>query len=273
MKTKLLIIIAVILGISFSCDTIEEPYLENPGALFSTVTLFEFTGINCVYCPQNGHEVVSDYMDKFGKNLQAVSIHGNEFGEEIDGFMLRTQEGQELAKEMLVNGLPKGAVNSFNSEAVNVPSALGGDIAKYGYKFPDLLLDVEMTIENDTIAIVTIDGRFDEILSTDYKNLNICVYLIQNEIEGPQKDIRGDREEYTHKHALRKPFNGIFGSEYVTNPTGGMVVDALELSLNLNEANLNFKAEQTIENLHIEPFVFVYNTENKEMIPLYINYK
>lgn len=265
-----------IIGITFlsliSCDTIEGPYIENPDELVSTVTVFEFTGIGCVYCPENGHEVVAGYEESFGENLKTVAIHGKEFGDPIDGFFLATKEGEQIAQEMVVNNLPKGSANTFLAGSATAPAALGDKIAQVGYKFPDLVLNVTMDIDGDR-ATVSVLGKFDELLSESYGELYIGVYLIQNDISGPQKDYRGDHEDYEHKHTFRQSFNGILGSLYVTAPDNGMEVDEMNFSLNLNEVPLVFEEDQTISDLELEPVVFVYkNDDSKEFIPIKVIY-
>ena len=36
--------------------------------------------------------------EEFGEKLKVVSIHCNEFGDDLEGFQLKTAEGQELAE-------------------------------------------------------------------------------------------------------------------------------------------------------------------------------
>lgn len=265
------ILIIAIAFIAYSCDTIEGDYLENPDDLQSTVTVFEFTGIGCVNCPEKGHEVIAKYQESFGDKLQVVSIHGNEFGKPIDGFLLRTTEGQELAEQVEVEGLPKGSANTLFAGSSKVPNDLGGDIVEAGLKYPDLELNVDFSVE-DSVATVTINGIFKPTLSKAYGTLNIGVYLLQSDIEGPQKDLRGDHEEYHHKHAFRKPFTAITGNLLTENPFGGMVIDNLTFDLDLNLANIVLSEGQSINDLNLEPLVFVLESTNYELIPCLIKY-
>lgn len=274
MKNKLLYIL-LLAFVMLGCDKIDGPYRENPGEILSTVTIIEFTGIGCVNCPERGHEIVHDYKEQFGDKVQAVSIHGNEFGLPIGDFFLRTEEGQAFNKELNVEGLPKGLVSSLTSEAVVVPSALAEDIAKAGSRIPELTLDVEMTInEENSTADLKIKGTFEKLISDNYGELYIVAYLMQNNIIGPQKDTRGDHVNYKHMHALRKPFNGVFGELYVKAPSGGVVVDERNYSLSLTykDANIIFADGETIADIELEPLVFVYDNNTKELIPCTINY-
>jgi len=272
MKYKILYILLFAFIVS-GCDKIEGPYRENPGEILSTVTIIEFTGIGCVNCPERGHEIVHDFKVQFGDKIQTVSIHGNEFGTPINDFYLRTEEGQELNSNLQVEGLPKGLVSSLTPQAVNVPSALAEDIAKAGGRIPELNLNVEMTIDGNE-AVLNIIGEFEKIINENYGELYIVAYLMQNSIIGPQKDTRGDHEKYAHMHALRKPFNGTFGKLYVKNPTGGMVIDEINYSLSLtyDESNIIFADGETVADIELEPLVFVYDNNTKELIPCTINY-
>ncbi|MBI9068294.1 MAG: Omp28-related outer membrane protein [Salinivirgaceae bacterium] len=256
------VILTLFVAFSYmGCDKIEGEYRENADELLSTVVLFEFTGIRCPNCP-DAHIKVEELKTQFGKNLKSIAIHSNAFGDPIGSFLLQTQEGNELLSYLEVNGLPQGSVNSIKKGSTTEMGDWGSNIGKYGYKSPDLELNIEHSL-NDTSIMVTINGKFDENMIGIYDDLQIGVYLVESKIEGGQYNGTTLIPDYIHNHVLRSSFNGFLGEEYVKNATAGMEVDELKYYLTLKS---NWNKE------NIEPFVFVYKNENKELIPFKVNY-
>lgn len=268
MKNNIIFILAAFILSLNACDTIEGNYRENATEIISTVTIFDFTGITCVNCP-NAHEELKHLQETYGDNLQAIAVHGDEnFAGPlmVDGkpWFLYNAIGQKLTDLTQVVGLPQGTINSLKENDYSTYSNWSTAIAAVGYKAPDVLLHVDFFINtDDTTANVVITGNFDENLSKSYGELQLGAMLLENNIVGPQYSTEGTIDPYEHNHVLRASFHDGEISDYlVYDPQPGMEIDktyAVKLNEKWNKDNL-------------QPVVFIYEKQNMQFLPILITY-
>ena len=256
MKIKYSWLFILPLMIAFSCDTINEPYIENTnGQLNSDVILIEFTGMKCVYCPQ-GHIAIDELKDLYGDKIRPIAIHAGEFAEPDVEFPAdyRTDAGNTLYDYIEPLGFPSGSINSFSPDSVVAVTAWATKVAQQGMQKPVALLTVTVSIVDSVInlKIITQGTRMTE---SDYR---LCAYLTEDKVIGKQKDGSKTIEDYQHNHMLRAVFGNVWGKE----------IDFGTKS----ESNFSLKLQSkwNKDNLDVVPFILDYNS--KKIIPAEVNF-
>lgn len=268
---KLLLILFGVFILFTNCKNDNAVSTNDDTTLKSMVTLIQHTSIGCAVCPQNGHEVVASYLNEYGSNLQVLAIHGLTTGATIDGFSLFTTEGQDLYRDMDIKALPSGLINTMSYTGVQKPSDLKLFIEEQLAIKPELKLEVEFTIQ-DSMAFVKLNGEVLADLTKEYPSLKVSVFLMQDNIAGPQKDTRGNHIEYNHKYVMRKAFTELYGDNLVENVHVGQQILNKEYTLNLNNANIVLYNEMDFATADLKALVFVYENDNKRIVPCAIDY-
>lgn len=249
MKFKSLYIVASLSLLLTSCGGIAEDdrYIEvEPTKVERTVLLEDFTGQDCVYCP-NGHRVIEALEEQYGSHFIAVSIHaGNlSFPTSHKLFVgLGQEEGQIYNDRYGIEDYPKGVVNGklpatnpdqwasavYNEISETTPVSISLDAA--------LSDDGKEIIINSSIgSTVQIEGDF-------------VVWVIESSIVARQKDInQGVIKDYVHNNVFRACVNGIDGT-HTTIPLGQEVNGYFRIDVK-NEA----KEKWVPENLAIVAFL------------------
>ncbi|MBP7497816.1 MAG: Omp28 family outer membrane lipoprotein [Bacteroidales bacterium] len=219
----------------YSCDKIEGPYIENniitdtiacPIPQFTVKTNFqknvlleEFTGFRCGYCPQ-GHRLLDSLSIIYGSKLISYSIHSGYYSEpkintnyKID---FRTQSGLDIFDYFQIKDTPKAMIdrNSIKgSYAVNTngwKENLDMELAKAP------VLDIQIKADIDTVNHKLCSHIRVQCLQTFSQNLNLTVYLVEDNIKYWQTDYSADPqdiENYNHRDVLRASINGTWGEQ------------------------------------------------------------
>ena len=185
-----------------------------PSAQSKVVLFEEYTGASCVNCP-DGHRIAQDILTQYGNRVIAVGLHpaGNVLAAPVhSGEDFRTEEARLIANNFKVSSLPSGTIDrkEFDGSIVQgrfvwkqkLESVINNPVkvnAKSRVYFDDLsgktLLELEYTILED------IDN-----------DLNFSIMLIENKLNAPQKEGSEVREEYEHKHVMRKMYTNALGN-------------------------------------------------------------
>lgn len=193
-----------------ACDNINEDdrYIpvERP-KVERKVLVQEFTGIRCINCPDAAalmHSLQESYP-----SVIVVGIHpaDHPFSQAISKFSLATETGKEYFSFYNGNELPAAVVNSgsLNSNYNQWSSVALTELAK------EAKLDIDVTPDyeaNERNLIVDYKVKFNTMYSGD---LSVLVWVIENDIIGPQQTTSGREKEYNHSHVFRATLNGTWG--------------------------------------------------------------
>jgi hypothetical protein len=255
-----------------SCDEIdptadgkylEDPELDNDEALKESIILFEFTGWACIGCP-DGHEIISHLEKSYQDRIHTIAIHAGYFAEPgNNGPDLRSEVGNLLYKKFdSPNQFPLGAVNIMKGANLKSPSewsTLVANAYEQVKQMPAATLKVDKSISGDELTVnISI-----KCLSDFKSTFNLSAYIVENDIEGAQKNNSGTMDSYYHKHVLRASMhNGIIGENIGTLKQGE--TDDFNYTLKIN-------GDWIPENLEI--ITFIYDTSNHQIIPFNNQYK
>lgn len=210
-----------------ACDKIEGPFLvedqsvttdvEFPAldasSVYRKVLIEEYTGHRCTNCP-DGHRELESLHERYGDTLVAIGIHAGVFARPIGTFTAdyQTEEGTALYADFFVTSTPSGVVNRVqhnNSYALGV-NAWQQAIAEE--KQQPCVAAVQLINVFDA-ASRTLTAHTKTTFLSDYSgNVQLALYVIEDDIVSPQKDGEETIEDYHHMHVLRCSLNGTYGT-------------------------------------------------------------
>ena len=193
------------------------------------VILEEFTGINCVFCP-DGHAIAQGIQDNNPGNVFLINIHTGSFANPGSGQPdFRTAFGAAIAGQSNLTGYPAGTVNRHffsgqsqgggtamsRSQWVSASNQILGQPA-----YLNLGVEAEIDVQTNELTVhVEVYYTDDSPFSTNKLN----VALLQNNTLGPQTG-GGMGNEYVHMHRLVHLVTGQWGID-INNTTSGSFID------------------------------------------------
>lgn len=221
------------------------------------VLIEEFTGVRCVNCPA-GSALIEDFLDQYGEQLIAVSIHEGPFSNPSSQsqFNFRTEDADQIS--ILLGGV------------LGYPAAAVNRISVDGYEELTLGSSQWAKVISDELAIAPqvklyIDEIFDEStrdLSIEVsifpqqdidENVRLSVFILEDNIVDYQKTPDGDVQDYNHKHVFR---------DAVTNADGNPIVEELNTRTRVCKSFTTTLADNwVIENCSIVAFVHLGGSE------------
>lgn len=213
---KILLIGAILGSTSLFAQSLVSTNPQN-----KKVVLEEFTGINCVYCP-DGHAIAQSIKDQNPDDVFLVNIHTGGFADPGPGQPdFRTAFGTALENQAAVPGYPSGTVNrhifSGNSSALNRGEwqAAANQILQQP-SYVNVAGEAEIDVlTNELIVNVEVYYTGDSPESTNKLN----VALLQDNTKGPQTGGNMGNE-YNHMHRLVHFLTGQWGED-ITSTTEG----------------------------------------------------
>lgn len=205
-----------------ACDDVKEGdrYIDM-GEITAdrTVLLEDFTGQNCLNCP-DAHEVIDQLVEQYGDKLIPVSIHCGDFGVpvRITNFErgrigLMTDEGNTILTSYPINSFPMGVVDmgspiTFDLWATAVRNELSKPTDITIQLKAEFVPDAEQPEEGYAGNIqVTAD-----VISSDDKNAQIQFWVLEDGIIAQQRWHGETVQEYTHNNVFRAQiFSGVRG--------------------------------------------------------------
>ena len=214
MKLKNIFALAA-LGLSFvACDDIKESERFIPvtpeAKTAKTVLIEDFTGMNCINCP-NAAEEIKKIQETYGaEKVIAVAVHG-----EMPGLSgpLANDLGTEYYNHWGVETLPIGMVDrqglqNYTSWMATVNERLS---------MQPITLSLEKSVYNEDAHSLTVQV---EALADVALTGKLQVWLTESNIESFQKMPNGSiNMNYVHNHVLRDAVNGAWG-ESITLEAG-----------------------------------------------------
>lgn len=258
----------IILLLLFSCDIIEEPFMEkNDDGQVTTenpqkVLLIDFTGHTCKSCPK-AHQSIEQLQGLFGGRIVPIAFHLGYFAKPMTSGKFttdfRTPEGTLLEKYFDFVSFPIGTVQTLNKDQLQPyaawPAAVSAGISG----------DAPIKIEIDPEYLAGLGAIAGHIHVTALQavsgQVNLAVYLVEDSIVDWQKDEDFDPmdiPDYVHNNVFRTSLTGLWGQ-----PVGNADGLAKGFTIETQLAKLLHPAWK-IQNCTL--VAFVYREDTKEII-------
>lgn len=222
------------------CPDIDPPSVNNnppvdtTGEVLRHVLIEEFTGVQCVNCPQ-GAQLIENLINTHGERLISVSIHAGFFAEPVpeSQYDLSTDTGEQL--DALI-----GPVEAYPSAAINRNMfGTGGRIhfspTWAGFVEEELAVAPQVDVqignsfnENNGELTANITVNFLETLTGD---LSLSVMITENDIIDAQDDTSGLIEDYKHKHVFRTMLSNVAGNPIAAQASGMNVQESFTFNI------------------------------------------
>jgi hypothetical protein len=194
------------------------------------VILEEFTGVNCVYCP-DGHTIANSIKNANPTNAFLINVHVGGFATPTFGQPdFRTPFGSSIANQSGLTGYPAGTVNRmvFPGNAQNGGTGTAMSRSKW-VAASNQIIAQSSYVNLATTATINVNTRLLTVLVEAYytgsspvaaNNLNVA--FLQNNTIGPQTGGNLGNN-YNHQHRLIHMLTGQWGEVINTTTTGTFV--------------------------------------------------
>jgi hypothetical protein len=236
------------------------------------VILEEFTGINCVFCP-DGHAIARNIQNNNPGNVFLVNIHAGGFatpnGNQPD---FRTSEGNGIRAFFGANFYPSGMINrhAFAGGTVLSRTAWTSSANQILGESSYLNMAVEADIDVQTNEItVHVEAYYTANSPVSTNKLNVA--LLQNNTLGPQTGGNMGNE-YVHMHRLIDMITGQWGDDVTPTTTGTFIDRTYTMTIPADHNGVPIK----IEDLELVVFMAEGNAEiisGNGTYPTYSNFE
>ncbi len=226
MRTPFYFILFLSLIIASSCKEISPDYrLVRPQEGQRNILIEEFTGVQCVNCPQGTDEIIN-LQGLYGKNLISVAIHAGFFAQapySDSKYNFLTQSGQAIENWI---GPPLG----YPSAVVNRSKFSGENSYQLGrQKWAAYVGQLAQSLPLvDVVAITNFNPVTRELevsvtveaLADINEDIRINVMLTEDNIIDPQANTAapgGRTTAYKHRHVLRSMLTNFDGNFLAAN--------------------------------------------------------
>lgn len=188
-----------------SCDTVSEDdryIFVEPADAQRCVLIEEFTGSNCVNCP-NGVKEIETLEKDYPGGIIAVGIHGGPLARAI-----KSDLGDEYYEAAGSPNQPAGRIDRRGG--TNELTQWRGLVHEAIQRKPEVMLSItgcdysetgEIDIEVEALGLEAVDGK-------------LQLWLVEDGIVAMQFMPDGSRNrEYVHNHVLRAAVNGTWGED------------------------------------------------------------
>ncbi len=205
----------------------------------------EFTGINCVYCP-DGHKIAAQIVAANPNRAFAVNIHTGGFATPSAGQPdFRTTDGTAIAAipTMGITGYPQGAVNRafYPTTATAMAMSRGSWTAAVNAQLTQSAyanIAGAATLDINT-RVLTVDIEVYYTANSPAATNKLTVMLLQNNINGPQTGgaqfnptMVNPDGSYRHMKALRDVITtGATGQDITPTTQGSLVTQTLTYTI------------------------------------------
>jgi hypothetical protein len=191
------------------------------------VILEEFTGVNCVFCPQ-GHVIANNIKNADPNNVFLVNIHVGGFATPSAGQPdFRTAFGTAIAGQSGLTGYPAGTVNrsvfaGLQQGAVGTTAmsrnnwSSASTTTKGQSSYVNVALQSSINVLTNVLT-VTVETYYTGTSPVATNKLNVA--LLQNNTLGPQTGGNMGNN-YNHQHRLVHMLTGQWGTDITSTTTG-----------------------------------------------------
>lgn len=257
MKKTLLSVMLLTFGYA-SSQTFVSTTPEN-----KKVILEEFTGVNCVYCPQ-GHTIANNIKNANPNNVFLINIHQGGFATPGAGQPdFRTSFGTPIANQTGLTGYPAGTVNRAVFTGLGMASgvtAMGrGNWANAANQtlaqssYVNVALQAEIDVVTNVLT-VTVETYYTGSSPVSTNRLNVA--LLQNNTLGPQTGGNMGNN-YNHQHRLIHMVTGQWGTTINSTTAGSFDTQTFTYTIPAHHNNI------PIEIGELELVAFVAETQQK----------
>ncbi|WP_396148448.1 Omp28-related outer membrane protein [Flavobacterium sp.] len=258
MKKTLLSALLLTFGYSYS-QTFVSTTPEN-----KKVILEEFTGVNCVYCPQ-GHTIANNIKNANPNNVFLINIHQGSFATPGTGQPdFRTSFGNGIANQAGIAGYPAGTVNRsvFSGLSQNQNGGTAMNRGSWSNASNQTLaqssyvnVGVQGVINAQTRQLtVTVEVYYTGNSPVSTNKINIA--LLQNNTLGPQTGGNMGNN-YNHMHRLVHLLTGQWGADITTTTSGSFYTQTFNYTIPASYNNIPAELGE------MELVAFVTETQQK----------
>jgi hypothetical protein len=218
---KITLIVLLFAIFQMNAQTIVQTTPQN-----KKVILEEFTGVNCVYCP-DGHTIANNIKAANPNNVFLINIHVGNFATPSAGQPdFRTPFGTAIASQSGLTGYPSGTVNRTVFPSIGSTTAMG----RGNWDSASSLVLAEPSYVNvATTASINVSTRVLTVLveayytaSSPVSSNRLNVAFLQNNTTGAQ--VGGNQgDNYNHQHRLIHMLTGQWGETINTTALGTFV--------------------------------------------------
>ena len=221
-----LFVVLLLTGMTAYAQTIVSTTPEN-----KKVILEEFTGINCVWCP-DGHAIAQAIKDANPDDVFLINIHTGGFSTPSGGQPdFRTPFGSAIAGQSGLVGYPAGTVNRhhFPGQAQNGGSGTAMSRNQWNSasnqtmgeaSYLNMATEADIDVQTNEIT-VHVEAYYTGNSPESSNKLNVA--LLQNNTLGPQTGGNMGNE-YVHQHRLVHMITGQWG-EVINETSQGDFID------------------------------------------------
>ncbi|RAR50992.1 T9SS type A sorting domain-containing protein [Flavobacterium lacus] len=202
------------------------------------VILEEFTGVNCVFCPQ-GHVIANNIKNANPANVFLINIHTGNFATPSAGQPdFRTPFGTAIASQSGLTGYPAGTVNRsvFTGLSQGVAGTTAMNRGSWSNASNQTLnqssyvnVGVQGVIDAQTRQLtVTVEVYYTGNSPVSTNKLNIA--LLQNNTFGPQTGGNMGNN-YNHMHRLVHMITGQWGTDITTTSAGSFYTQTFNYTI------------------------------------------
>lgn len=274
--SKIIFIAIIIVAGLFSCDEIEDPFIEYDGQCgdaslpvpIKQILIEEFTGHQCGNCPE-GAKTIETLKELYCDHIIPVAIHAGYFAEVKTSsdkytYDYRSEDGNAIDSyfEASSSGVPNAMINraEINGDLTLNPADWSTVVAELVLKEPVLDINISTSLnQNSREVTMDIDVLF---IESNSQELMLSVYFVEDSIVSWQKDYslpanEQDIPDYEHNHVLRDAINGTWGDQITTGSTNAEEVISKSYTYSINP-NWNIQNSSIV--------AFVYRNETKEVL-------
>lgn len=223
-KTLLVLVVALLAGLTGFAqvtDTIVSLAPSNRNVL-----LEEYTGINCVYCP-DGHRMANEMAAAHPGRMNIINVHAGGYAANT----YTTQFGTALANQTNLDGYPSGTINRHVFSG-NKTALSRGDWSSAANQILAMVSPVNIAAEGTldmTTRTVNIRVQLYYTGSQSVSSNALNVAVIQDSVLGPQTGASNFNPsqiingQYCHLHMLRHLITGQWGETINTISQGTLV--------------------------------------------------
>lgn len=244
-------------GLTSFAQTIVPTTPQNKKAI-----LEEFTGINCVFCP-DGHTRAQNIKNAHPDDFFIINIHQGGFANGTPDF--RTPYGDAIVAQSYSGGgfgYPSGTINRHLFPGRSMANGTAMDRGQWAISANEIIqqpspvnLAVEASIDVATRVItVHVEAYYTSNSPESTNKLNVA--LLQNNTKGPQTG-GGMGNNYNHMHRLVELITGQWGETIATTTAGTFVDRTFTYTIPADYNNVG------AELLDMEIVAFISNTRQE----------
>ena len=198
---------------------------DNPQQQYRNVLIEEFTGRNCMWCP-NGHKIANQIAaDNHGK-VFPINIHAGDYSPTTYP-NLNTSDGEKILNGSIVTAFPSGIINRSTSSSI-FTDEWEAQTASQLSQLAEVNIDGKVVINPDTrVAAITVELEY---TSSSVNNTNyLTIMMLQDSIFGSQSGsnynpVQVINGEYCHMHVLRDVITPTWGDAVSPATAGSHIV-------------------------------------------------